>query len=117
MDRLWRIVETDGAVAQRWRQVATVLVAFSGLMALLLGVIPAWYAPSSAVMFLACAPAMIGLSLWFVDYATREDESSVAWRDHVAELLVAPVLLALFVAIMAVLLIAILTHFVFYGLL
>jgi hypothetical protein len=117
MDRLSRIVGTDGALAPGWRNVATGLVACSLLMALLLGVIPAWYAPSNAVIFAAFAPGIVGLSLLFIDYATRDDESDVAWGDHIPELVIAPCLLAAFVAIMAVLAIAILTHFIFYGLL
>jgi hypothetical protein len=117
MDGLSRIVGTDGTLAKRWRNVATGLVACSVLMALLLGVIPAWYAPSNAVIFAAFAPGIVGLSLWFIDYATRDDESTVAWSDHIPEFVVAPCLLAAFVTIMAVLAIAIFTHLIFYGLL
>jgi hypothetical protein len=112
-----RILATDGSTPRRWRNVATMLVAISVVMAVLLGVIPALYAPSNGLMFATCAPAIIGLSLWFIDYATREDDDdAITWRDHIAELVIAPCLLALFVAVMAVLFIAIFTHFIVYGL-
>jgi hypothetical protein len=120
MHAQWRLLATDGTVAKRWRNVATTLLAFSVIMALLLGVIPAWYAPSSALMFATCAPAIIGLSLFFVDYAARvegDDDGVIIWRDHLAELVIGPCLVAVFVAIMAVLFIAIFTHFVFYSVL
>jgi hypothetical protein len=118
MDTRWRILATDGTVPRRWRNVATTLVAISAIMAILLGVVPALYAPSNGLMIATCAPAIIGLSLWFINYATREDDDdAIIWRDHIAELVVAPCLVALFVAIMAVLFIAIFTHFIFYGLL
>jgi hypothetical protein len=125
MHTRWRIVAPDGTMPKRWRNVATTLVAISVVMALLLGVIPAWYAPSNALMFAACAPAVIGLSLWFIDYAARvergddgeDDDAVIIWRDHIAELVIAPCLLALFAAVMAVLFIAIVTHFIFYSIL
>jgi hypothetical protein len=121
MDRLSAIVATGGTLPKRWRNVATALVALSALMAFLLGVIPAWYAPGNGLIFVAFVPGIVGLSLWSVDYATREDdredESVVDWRDHIEELVIAPCLVAAFVAIMAVLVIAIFTHFIFYGLL
>jgi hypothetical protein len=123
MDGLSRIVATGGTMPKRWRNVGTALVALSVLMAFLLGVIPAWYAPSNGVIFAAFAPGIVGLSLWFIDFATRDDDASsedasvVSWRDHIEELVIAPCLLATLVAILAVLTIAIFTHFIFYGLL
>ena len=66
------------------------------------------------------APAVVGLSLFFIDYAARiegDDDGVIIWRDHIAELVIGPCLAALFVAIMAVLFIAIFTHFVFYSVL
>jgi hypothetical protein len=120
MHTQWGIVTADGTVAKRWRNVATALVAISAIMALLLGVIPAWYAPSNGLIFAACAPAVVGLSLFFIDYAARiegDDDGVIIWRDHIAELVIGPCLAALFVAIMAVLFIAIFTHFVFYSVL
>jgi hypothetical protein len=120
MHAQWRIVATDGTVAKRWRDVATALVAISVIMALLLGVIPAWYAPSNGLIFATCAPAIVGVSLFFVDYAARvegDDDGVIIWRDHIAELVIGPCLAALFVAIMSVLFIAIATHFVIYSLL
>jgi hypothetical protein len=113
----WGIVAADGTMEERWRVVAKALLAIALIMALLLGVIPAWYAPSTGVIFLAFAPAIVGLSLWFIDYALRlegDDDGVTVWRDHIPELVIAPCLVALFAAIMAVLLIAILTHFIFY---
>lgn len=116
----WRILATDGTMEKRWRVVANMLVAISVIMALLLGVIPAWYAPSTSVIFSAFAPGILGLSLWFIDYAVRvegDDDGVTVWRDHIPELVIAPCVVALFVAIMAVLFIAIVTHFIFYTIL
>ena len=116
----WRILAADGTMEERWRIVAKALLAIAAIMAVLLGVIPAWYAPSTGVIFSAFAPAIAGLSLWFIDYAFRvegDDDGVTVWRDHIPELVIAPCVLALFVAIMAVLAIAILTHLIFYTIL